>query len=74
VAHRLSTIINADQIYVLEEGRVIEEGTHAELISKNGSFSRMHLIARTREERGRRKEITKMMREVRERMKERRGR
>lgn len=44
VAHRLSTIINADHIYVLEEGRVIEEGTHAELISKNGSFSRMHLI------------------------------
>ncbi len=44
VAHRLSTIINADHIYVLEEGRVIEEGTHAELIGKNGSFSRMHLI------------------------------
>jgi ATP-binding cassette subfamily B protein len=46
IAHRLSTIINADHIYVLDEGRVIEEGTHAELISKNGSFSRMHLIAK----------------------------
>lgn len=46
VAHRLSTIINADYIYVFDEGRVVEEGTHTELMSRNGSFSRMHLIGR----------------------------
>lgn len=45
IAHRLSTIVNADYIYVLDEGRIIEEGTHAELIERDGSFSRMHLIA-----------------------------
>lgn len=44
VAHRLSTIINADCIYVLDEGRIVEEGGHALLLAINGSFSRMHLI------------------------------
>jgi len=44
IAHRLSTIVNADYIYVLDDGRIIEEGTHSQLISKNGSFSKMHLI------------------------------
>ncbi len=47
IAHRLSTIVNADYIYVLDDGRIIEEGTHSQLITKNGSFSKMHLIGKS---------------------------
>ncbi len=41
IAHRLSTVIGADKIIVLEEGHVAEEGTYRELVSANGLFSRM---------------------------------
>ena len=38
VAHRLSTVQNADNIIVLDEGKVIEEGTHKELTEKKGAY------------------------------------
>ena len=41
IAHRLSTVTNADCIYVLADGRIAESGTHAELVAKNGIYSRM---------------------------------
>ena len=38
IAHRLSTVMNADQIVVLEKGKIIETGNHNELVAKKGNF------------------------------------
>ncbi|MGY6562962.1 MAG: ABC transporter ATP-binding protein [Luteibaculaceae bacterium] len=41
IAHRLSTVIKADRIYVLEKGKIIEFGTHAELLEKKGHYRQL---------------------------------
>lgn len=41
IAHRLSTIKNCDRIIVLENGQIIEEGKHNELIKKDGSYKKL---------------------------------
>jgi len=41
IAHRLSTVKNVDTIFVVENGRIVEEGSHDELVESEGLYSRM---------------------------------
>src|SRR3546814_5237834 len=42
IAHRLSTIEHADQVLVLDQGRLVEQGSHAELLARGGLYAHLH--------------------------------
>ncbi|MDE5839807.1 MAG: ATP-binding cassette domain-containing protein, partial [Muribaculaceae bacterium] len=45
IAHRLSTIVNADMICVMKDGKIIETGTHTDLLALNGQYARLHALS-----------------------------
>ena len=51
IAHRLSTIENADRVVVLDEGRLVEAGRHAELLARDGVYTKLYRLQFSREER-----------------------
>ena len=44
IAHRLRTVVDADQIFVLENGKLVERGTHDELIAHKGLYEKLYHI------------------------------
>ena len=49
ISHRLATIRNADLILVLDQGRIVERGTHDELIARNGLYANLQRVQRPEE-------------------------
>ncbi len=46
ISHRLANVVHSDCIYAMSNGRVIEQGTHAELLARQGAYSRLYLAQR----------------------------
>ena len=52
IAHRLSTVVDADIIYVMEDGRIVEQGSHAELLARSGHYARLYALQFAEQEEG----------------------
>ncbi len=52
IAHRLSTVQNADKIVVINEGRIVEEGAHEDLLAKNGAYKALYMAQFHKKEEG----------------------
>ena len=50
IAHRLSTVVHADQILVLDRGEIVERGTHSELLAQRGTYHRLHAAQMRRQD------------------------
>ncbi|HME54691.1 MAG TPA: ABC transporter transmembrane domain-containing protein [Candidatus Lokiarchaeia archaeon] len=57
IAHRLSTIINSDRILVIDDGRIVEEGSHDELIAKGGLYNHLYELQYARLKKGDESEV-----------------
>ncbi|MGL4812625.1 MAG: ABC transporter permease, partial [Beijerinckiaceae bacterium] len=44
IAHRLATVRDADKIVVMEQGRIVEEGRHEDLLARNGAYAKLHRL------------------------------
>jgi ATP-binding cassette subfamily B protein len=44
IAHRLSTVTQADQVLVIQQGEIVEQGTHAELVARNGIYGNLYSL------------------------------
>jgi subfamily B ATP-binding cassette protein MsbA len=53
IAHRLSTVVSADRIFVLDKGRLVEAGTHGELLARAGAYARLYALQFAQQETGR---------------------
>src|SRR3546814_18527176 len=52
IAHRLSTVIDAHIIYVMDDGRIVEQGSHAELLARGGHYARLYALQFAEQEEG----------------------
>jgi ATP-binding cassette subfamily B protein len=49
IAHRLSTVVDADQILVMEQGRIVEQGSHLQLLERQGAYARLWTLQQQEE-------------------------
>lgn len=47
IAHRLSTVVDADKIYLIDQGRIVESGTHEEMVNRDGMYAKMFLTQKS---------------------------
>ena len=57
VAHRLSTVVHADQIIAMDNGKIVEKGTHSELLEKEGFYAGLYAHQHTSEEREKEEDV-----------------